>query len=422
MTVTDEQPGLEPRVVRDDSPTLPPRAEAVVRRRRIESRQRRITRMQAGVTILFVVLLAALVWLGYRATLEVGGGSDSRVTDPTAPGYLATPVHTIVDSYVVTDDDGGYVTSLLVVPDSSGSGGTVVPLASIMVLPEPETFLRDVYDAEGLEGFRSRLGDTLGFSIGSVREVPVEAMVDLADGLPIEVENPDPLIVPGEEGGDVRYPSGTLSIPPEGLAEFMAFEGADDPAPNQQIRLSQVWEELFARAEGRDHDGLPEGEATEGAESPVFGEMVDQLAAGDVRFDSVPLYRQPLPGSIIVVAWMVDPQYIDGFVSKVVPLPTSPSPGRRPSVAVLNGSSDPDAVSAAVPKVVSGGGEVSVVGNAMSFDVDTTTVEYLYPEEAEAAERIAEQLGVEATEGSPPDNPDLDGVSVVVTLGSDLAP
>ncbi|MEZ5237521.1 MAG: hypothetical protein R2716_00655 [Microthrixaceae bacterium] len=271
MTVTDEEPDLEPRAERGEGSQLPPRAEAVVRRRRIEHRQRRITRWQAGATAAFVLLFVGLAWLGYRATLDVGGGSDSRVTDPTAPGYLAAPVKTIVDGYVVVGLEGEYVASILVVPDSSGSGGTVVPLSSTMVLPEPETFLRDVYDTGGLEEFRSRLGETLGFSISSVREVPVEALVDLTDGLPVEVENPDPLIVPGEGGGDVRYPSGTLSVPPEGLAEFMAFEGADDPAPNQQIRLSQVWEELFARAEDRDTLELPEGDATEGADSPRSG-------------------------------------------------------------------------------------------------------------------------------------------------------
>ncbi|MCZ7631842.1 MAG: hypothetical protein M5U19_23540 [Microthrixaceae bacterium] len=116
-----------------------------------------------------------------------------------------------------------------------------------------------------------------------------------------------------------------------------------------------MWEELLARADGQAHDDLPAGSPPT-AESPSFGEAVDNLAAGEVAFDAVPLYRQPLPGSILVVAWMPDAKYLGDFVARVVPLPVSPEPGVRTSVAVLNGTKDPDAVSSAVPKVVSAGG------------------------------------------------------------------
>jgi hypothetical protein len=384
--------------------------------------------LQTGISVLFVVLLVGLVFVGYQATLKVGGGTDSRITDPAEPGYLADPLPTPVDAYVAVDDDGNYASSLLVVPDGSGAGGTVVPIGTILAVGDPDaaeadpvTFIRDVYDAEGIEAFRSRLSSALGFSIGSVREVPFDALVELADGEPVTVENPDNLIVPGdgEGAGQVRYPAGTLTLQPEDIAEFLAFEGADDPAPNQQIRVSQVWEELLARADGRTHDDLARGESTDGAESPQFGEAVDILSAGEVSFDSVPVFRKPLPGSIIVVAWMVDEKYLGDFVSRVVPLPVSPVPGSRTSVAILNGTSDPDAVSAAVPKVVSAGGEVSVVGNADSFDVTSTSVEYLYPEAREAAVAVAEALGVTASEGSAAEASELEGVSVKVVLGSD---
>lgn len=384
--------------------------------------------MQAGTSVFFVVLLVVLVFVGYQATLNVGGGTDSRVTNPAEPGYLADPIPTPVDAYVAVDGEGNYVSSMLVVPDGSGAGGTVVPIGTLLAVGDPDapeadpvTFIRDVYDTEGIEAFRSRLGSTLGFAIGSVREVPFDALVELADGEAVTVENPDNLIMPGdgEGAGEVRYPAGTLTLQPEDVAEFLAFEGADDPAPNQQIRVSQVWEELLGRADGRTHEDLPEGESTEGAKSPSFGETVDILASGDVSFDSIPVFRKPLPGSIIVVAWMVDPQYLGEFVSRVVPLPVSPVPGSRPSVAILNGTNDSDAVSAAVPKVVSAGGEVSVVGNADSFDVGSTSVEYLYPDAREAAVAVAEALGVTASEGSAADASAMQGVSVKVVLGSD---
>lgn len=409
--------------------SLPPRAEAVVRRRRVEARQRRVTKWQAASTGLFLVLLVVLVFFGYRAALEIGGGSDTRITDPEAPGYLADPVPTPVDAYVVLGDEGLYASSLLVVPDGSGEGGTVVPIGTILAIGDPQStekdpvsFIRDIYDRGGMDAYRTEMGNALGFSIGSVHEVPEAVLEELAAGEPVDVENPDPLITPGtgEGVGEVRYPSGTLTIPPSDIAEFLAFEGADEPAPNQQLRVSQVWEQLIDRAGENPVDDLPENGSTEGADSPGFGEAVEILTAGEVTFDSVPLYRQPLPGNIIVVAWMVDTQYLDDFVARVVPLPVSPTPGRRTATAILNGTNDAEAVSAAVPRVVAGGGEVSLVGNAQSFDVGSTTVEYLYPDVRESAERIAAELGVEPSEGSPPEDPEFQGISVKVVLGSDF--
>ncbi|MCZ7631841.1 MAG: hypothetical protein M5U19_23535 [Microthrixaceae bacterium] len=41
---------------------------------------------------------------------------------------------------------------------------------------DPVTFVRDVYDNEGIEALRDKLSSALGFAIGSVREVPYDAL------------------------------------------------------------------------------------------------------------------------------------------------------------------------------------------------------------------------------------------------------
>jgi hypothetical protein len=418
--MTAPQPTSDPS--RAGGSSLPPAAEAVVRRRRVETRQRRLTWWGAGMTVLFLGLLGGLVVVGYQASLRIGGGTEQRVTDASAPGYVATPRPSVTDLYVVTDPDGNFASALLVVPDESGQGGTVVPMSPSFILPEqqgaPPVSLKDVFAAGGVDALRQQLGIALGVRIDSAETVPAEAVSSLAGTEPVEITGVDNLTSVDEDGNEeLRYPSGTLSLAPDEVATFLAFEGKDDPVPNQVLRAQAVWEELLARAAAAPVGDLPAGEQAEGSEGPVFSEAIGSLAGGDVRFDAVPMAKVPVPGTYFV-AWMPDGENLDDFVARVVPLPTSPVPGQRTPVAVMNGSSDPGATAAAVPAVVRSGGEVVLVGNADSFDVAVTTVEYADDASAGTAERIATELGVTAipAEGS------IEGASVRVVLGADQAP
>ncbi len=423
MTATEtddgQSPGAEPRNASGSS--LPPAAEAVVRRRRVQTRQRRLTLWGAVVTAAGVILLAGLVFVGYRASLRVGGGTESKVTDPTAPGYVAEPRPTPTDLYVFIDDAGDFSSALIVVPDASGEGGKVVPLSPSFVVPEyegsPPLFLGDLYAEAGISGFRDRLGIALRFGIDSAETVPAAALTQLAEGEPVEIENVDSLVARAEDGTEeVLYPAGPLAIEPEDLAGFLAFEGADDPAPNQALRIQTVWEELLARAGTTVVADLPEGERAEGSEGPTFAEAVRSLVAGEVTLNLVPMERVPVPDSYLV-AWMPDYANLDTFIARVVPLPRSPVPGIRTAVSILNGTGNPDAIAAMVPVAVAAGGEVALVGNAASFDTATTTVEYSGAGSEETANGIATALGLTATDAEG----EIEGASVRVILGSDRA-
>jgi hypothetical protein len=401
--------------------TEPASAATVVRRRRVEGRRHRLTVWQAVLSAVFVVAFAALALVGYRASLRIGGGSDDRITDPEAPGYVAEPKRSAVDLYVVTDEGGGFASALVVVPDSSGEGGTLVPLPPSLVLPEyqgaPPVFLADVFAESGLEGLRERLGIGLGFRIGSAEVVPPATLAQLTGGEDIVIDNVDNLIERGDDGTEaLKYSAGELPIAPEELPGFLAFQGADDPAPNQALRAQLVWEQLLAGAAEVDLESLPEGERTEGSQSPGFGETLGGLLAGNQSFDSVPMDTVPVPDSYLV-AWMPDPEALNAFVARVVPLPESPAPGVRLPVALLDGTGDADLLPPAIPTIVRAGGEVSQVGNAESFEVPATRVEYVDPAAAEVAQRIASELGVTATAGVDP----FEGTVINVVIGADRA-
>jgi hypothetical protein len=401
--------------------SLPPAAEAVVRRRRVQTRQRRLTTWGAVATVVSLILLGGLAFVGYQASLRMGGGTESKVSDPAAPGYVAEPRSTPTDLYVFTDDAGDFSSALIVVPDASGQGGKVVPLPPSFVVPEyegsPPLFLGDLYAEGGIDGFRDRVGIALRFGIDSVETVPAAALAQLADGAAVEIENVDSLVARAEDGSEeVLYPAGPLTIEPADLAAFLSFEGADDPAPNQALRIQTIWEELLARAGTAPVDDLPEGDRAEGSEGPTFAETLRGLVAGEVTLDLVPMQRVPVPDSYLV-AWMPDEANLDAFVARAVPLPRTPAPGVRTAVSILNGTKSPDVITAMVPVVVTAGGEVALVGNAASFDVVATTVEFSGEGATDTANEIATALGITATavEGT------IEGASVRVILGSDRA-
>lgn len=423
MMTTGTGPGAEPATSSraGEPPEVSAEGPTVVRRRRVEGRQHRLTVWQAVLSVVFVAAFAVLGLVGYRASLRIGGGSDDRVTDPEAPGYVAEPKRSAVDLYVVTDQGGAFASALLVVPDSSGEGGTLVPVPSSLVLPEyqgaPPVFVNDVFAQSGLDGVRERLGIGLGFRIGSAEVVSPEALAELTGGQDIVIDNVDNLIERAADGTEtLRYPAGELPISPEELTEFLAFQGADDPAPNQALRAQLVWEQLLAGAGGVDLASLPEGERTEGSQSPGFGETLSGLLAGNQRYDSVPMDTVPVPNSYLV-AWMPDPEALNAFVARVVPLPESPAPGVRVPVALLDGTGDPDVLPPAIPMIVRAGGEVTQVGNAESFEVPTSRVEYSGEEAAEVAQRIAAELGVTATADAEP----VAGAVIDVVIGADRA-
>ena len=120
-------------------------------------------------------------------------------------------------------------------------------------------------------------------------------------------------------------------------------------------------------------------------------------------------------GFTYFTAMVPDSAALPTYVARVVPFPTSATPGQRARVELLNGTTKDDAALLAAPKVVAAGGEISLLGNASSFDVATTTVQYMAPEAKDAADAIAKTLGVSATAATSQSG----GIDVRVTIGRD---
>jgi len=438
-------------------------------------RRRRLLVLQSATTVLFVALLAGLVLVGWNSALRITGGSSDEVTDPAAPGYVAAarptgvtliafahppepgsfeepssdeglpdeglPDEGVPDGETLapaegpgTFDDaapvdapvqlsgpeGELASMLLVIEDPGSEGSVLVPLSRETLLwefedapPQPSNV---VFASGGIDVLRLRLGAEATFGMTSAVTVPAELITQLASQVgPITISLPDDVIIPTLDGGTaVRYAAGELTLQPDEVVEFLGLLGDDEPESNRSLRFEQVWDAILTAGAA-----LPGGLRVEGDGEAIdeFEELMGEMSAG-ISFDQFPMEPIPLISATPITLYRIDEAAMPGWVPEHVPFPVSAFPGQRARVELLNGTTDPDAVRAMAPLIVSAGGEITLTGNAESFDVPESRVEFGAPEASAAAERIAAALGIAAVPGD-----DVPGnVDVVVVVGRDLRP
>jgi hypothetical protein len=162
-------------------------------------------------------------------------------------------------------------------------------------------------------------------------------------------------------------------------------------------------------------DALP-GESDAG-----IGRFVMGLAEGSPSI-------VPLPGEAFggdgSVAERFGPHYerLAELVARAVPYPVSSSPGRRIRVRLLNGTTDPALTSAAANRLVRGGAEITIAGNAPTFDETETRMLYGRADQRDTALWLAAGLGGGRVEPDPAASggvTDDDEIDVTVILGAD---
>jgi hypothetical protein len=416
-TGTPAGPGADGSAASQDAGIRP-----VVRQRQIERRRSRrrkqVLAVQAGLTALFVVALLALGLVGWRSAMRITGGSATVVTDPDAPGYVAPakPTDVLLVAFEgEPTEQGAQLATMLLVIEAAGTT-TLVPVPSLTTLwefegAEPETAAA-VFASGGIDVLRLRLGAELTFGTTEAITAPVGLIDDLAAAAgPITVALPDDVLEgTSAEDATVRYAAGPLVLEPGQVGEFMSFYGLNESESNRALRLELAWEALA--------DGLaasPSGSvAADGDDQERVAEVFESTE-GELRFDLVPMSGLQLYVNPPVVLYTIDQEAMPAWVAAEVPFPVSAFPGQRARVELLNGTPDAAALQSVAPEIVSAGGEITFTGNAESFDVAASRVEYTSPDAASAAEEIAAALGVSATRSDD----SVAEVDVVVVVGTD---
>lgn len=379
-------------------------APVVVRRQGIRSKQlkqrrrkRRVVIFQAVLSVIFLAALIALLFAGYRLTMQLTGGQIERVTDPNAPNFTAEVTRSVVELIAFIDTEEQLATTLLVTQDHAAETRSISPLPSKIVVWEFEEAeiagLDQVFAEGGIDELASRIGADLGVGITDTRVMPMSMVSQWAEQVgDISFRVPDNLISL-DNHDEVVYHSGTITLTPEEVAPFFEFVGYLESRQNSALRHLNAWEALFSAASEQNLPDISD-EWTALGEEGTMTQLAAIATAPGTQFDllpfrEVPLYQLP-PESI----FGIDNVAIGAWQSRYVPKPTSAFPGQRTSVALLNGTNDNVVMDQMLSGIVAANGELALIGNADSFDVAASRIEYSQPLLADMAAEMGAALGI----------------------------
>ena len=389
---------------------------------------------------LVLATMAALV--GGGAVLTVVGvnlvrnSTAGRYVAPTAgpddPGYQAYVVPTPTMAVVQRGDDGELVSVAVLAIESSDDGGAVI-LAPASTLTradrpvdtgsaaagpagsdaagdpgsgEPPT-LADVYREGGADGAVAAVADLLAVAIPDHLEVDDTRWASLvAPVAPVDLQLT-------KNVGSWR--AGELSLAADDVGPFLRARAAGESEAERIDRQADFWTAWLPLVRDAGVDALP-GEADVG-----IGRFVRSLADGSPSIVPLPGEAGSRDGSA-AETFVPHDERLAELVVRAVPYPESPSPGRRVRVRLLNGTTDPGLTSAAANRLVRGGAEITIAGNAPTFDETETLMLYGRADQRDTALWLAAGLGGGRVEPDPAASggvTDDDEIDVTVILGAD---
>jgi hypothetical protein len=383
--------------------TVPRPAVARLRRRR------RILLAGIGTLIAAGVALAVA---GVTLVRHSTAGRYIEGAGPDDPGYEAFVVPTPVMALFQRGDDGELVGVALLALESRDGNGSVVLVApsTLAGAPGSESTLATTYRDGGAEGLAAVLADLLATAIPEHFEVDDPRWASLVGPVaPVELQLDEPV---GE------WPAGDVSLTADDVGPFLAALAAGEDDADRIDRQEAFWTAWLPLVERAGDDAVP-GEIDVG-----IGRFVRGLAEGEASIAPLPMAEAEADGADAPMTFRVNGARLSEVMARAVPYPESPGPDRRIRVRLLNGTRDADLTSVAASRLVEGGAQISIVGNAASFDVPETHMTYGVAEERVGAEWLAAILGgvpigedPAAQQGDDADEDD--DIDVTVILGAD---
>ncbi len=410
-------------------------ARAMRRRRQSRDRQLRRAGFAAALTVL-ALAIPVLGYVGFRAVLTSKEGRVvDPVLDPHEPGYEAVvePTPVALVAHVATpevdpnaDDDipARQLVGLSVLtlgPGDVGGGVVLVPVHTLTGATARFGFddLAGAFVVGGLDGLRQATANVVGTSLSEAVMVDDERWTELvAPVAPVEVANPDTVLDPdAPEGGGPAFPAGPLPIDASEVGRYLRLQNPGESALALLARQQLFWEG-WLDAIGRAGDGAA---AVPGEGGGGLARFVRGLGAAGPVIETLPV-RQASPSSPVggtgdaVEAFDPVEADVSELMARLVPFPTAANPGDRLRLRVLDGTGSDGAALVAARRLVLGGAEIVVVGNADRFDHATTEVRY--PVELEDRARdVVESLGAGEL---VPQRAGSDTVDLTVVVGGDL--
>lgn len=383
-------------------------------RRRRTVRRRRRSGVLYGIAV--VLLAGAIPVLGYVGVRVILDSSDGEVVDPVLdpdePGYRALIQPSPTMLLIHENEEGNMVGgTVLALASTEGDGGSVMVFPPGLVGDVPDVGPITVDGAFVFSGGdAARSVAEWAMHIG-VPDVVVMSDAELAEMVaasgPITIQNPDTVRL----ADGTTFPAGPLVLQPEEVPRFMGHLDPGESRLNQLLRQELVWNAWI------DQLGNSGAVAFPGEQDAGLARFLTGIVDGENRVESVPLIADAEAergGSTADL--LVDEEAFAAMVPALIPFPTGAGEGDRFIVRVLAGTEDSAAVPLAARRIIAGGGQINMVGNADEFGQVTTEIIYYDPARRRDAERVAEALGF----GTVIRIDEIDDTAdVVVVLGAD---
>jgi hypothetical protein len=395
-----------------------PRAAATGRGNRPASSRahgvrRRRALLLAGMGALTVAGVG-LAAVGLSAVRTSTAGRYEQAAGPDDPGYQAHVVPTPTMGVLHRGADGSLVGASLLSLEPGDDGGSVivVPPASIVpTLPGgPETTIAAVFADQGAAAAAQALGQVVTVAVSGYVEVDDAQWAQLVGPVgPLDLTVDEPV-------GD--RPAGPVTLEPAEVGAFLSARAEGETDLDRLDRQQLFWNAWLPLVGSGGAEVLP-GEVGSG-----IGRFVLGVSRGGGSAAALPVGRDDGDGEgDDEVRFRTDLDRIGDFVSRTVPYPTAPVPGGRIRVRLLNGTRDGSLTTMAARELVAAGAQISIAGNASTFDVTETSLLYAGADRAGLAEWLRINIGggrvEEAPTGQDGQVPSDDEIDVTVILGDD---
>lgn len=413
-------PSAAPLPEPDAEPLSPRAARRAARRARISPPPKPPWWRRAAFAIAVLVFVAAIPALGYVGSQLIAdskaGSFSGGILGPGDPGFEAQVEPTPTALAIQYDDEGVPVALTFMALAGSDGGGTVVfiPVETEVAVPRFgignlklawESAPADQPGA-GRDRLTNQVAQLLNVGIGETIELNNRSWDQLvAPVAPIAIENPDPI----ELGFGVTIPSGATELPSDLVGQYLAKTVPGENDINRLVRHEELWRSWLEQVAASNDPAAVPGESNAG-----IGRFARALAAGPIDFQTLPVEQDDELDNL----YLVDKSAVKRLVTDAVASPTSPAPGSRFTVRLLNGVSADAIPGELVREIVGRGGAVIILGNGPEFGREETEIVYSTPRNADVAELVGTSLG--ATGDVRLDREAPDTVDLTIVLGSDI--
>jgi hypothetical protein len=350
---------------------------------------------------------AALAVVGLSTVRNSTVGRYADTIGPTDPGYQAYVATTPTMAAVTIAPDGSLagITVLALEAGDKGGSAIVVPPSTI-VLPAPAgrqpSTLAQIHANRGVDATLAAVGKILNVGVPDNVVVDSDHWASLvAPVAPIELTIDHPVD---------RWKAGEIRLAADDVGRFLSARARNETDLDRLDRQERFWSAWLDQVRRGGEDAVP-GEVGTG-----LGRFVRGIAARSPDVTGLPVARFGL-------RLVPDTPQVARVVSDTVPFPEAPAPGARVRVRLLNGTNDRSLTSDAARALVADGAQVVIVGNAPTFTVAETTIDYSGADRRPLAERLAKASGIDNTEEMPAGDEKVpssdDEIDVTVVLGRD---